>query len=167
MSSPAVTGFSSWMKLFGDAWPASSAGVATIAGTTDNLGNTSAVSKMMSSKFPLVVIIAELFEQLRQRGFDLNLQWAPRDENAEADALTNGDFGEFAEDKRITTPLEDINFAVLPMYMQVAEDLHQQTLAARQRSAQEKQTAKNLTQRNKWRSKAKQKKLRETQPWGK
>ena len=77
---------------FGDAWPGGARGEVVLQGITDNLGNTFMVSKLMTSKFPLVVILAEVVAQLRTRSMVLNLGWVPRDQNEEADALTNGDF---------------------------------------------------------------------------
>jgi hypothetical protein len=72
---------------FGDAWPEGARGEVVLQGITDNLGNTFAVSKLMSSKFSLVVILAEVAAQLRSRSMVLSLGWTPRDQNEEADAL--------------------------------------------------------------------------------
>jgi hypothetical protein len=68
----------------------------------------------MSSKFPLVVILAELSAQMQARAMALNLEWAPRDQNEEADALTNGDFSLFDTRKRVVADLEEIRWLVLP-----------------------------------------------------
>ncbi|OLQ08027.1 hypothetical protein AK812_SmicGene8508 [Symbiodinium microadriaticum] len=48
-------------------------GTIAISAGTDNLGNTHVVSRLMTTKFPL-------------------LDWLPRAQNVEADSLTNGDF---------------------------------------------------------------------------
>ena len=48
------------IRLFGDEWPADAKGGLTLAGLTDNRGNAYIVNRLMSSKFPLVVILAEL-----------------------------------------------------------------------------------------------------------
>ncbi len=79
------------ITAFGDAWPSGSAGEVRLQGFADNLGNSFALTKLMSSKFPLVVILAEVATQLRSRRMVLNLGWTPRDQNEEADVLTNGD----------------------------------------------------------------------------
>ena len=46
------------VRLFGDKWGSAEKGSITLSGTTDNLGNTFSVAKLMSSKFPAVVILA-------------------------------------------------------------------------------------------------------------
>ena len=46
-------------------------------------------------------MVMELSEQLEARGSWLKLDWGPRRQNEEADALTNEQFGGFREDLRI------------------------------------------------------------------
>ena len=77
-----------------------------MAGITDNLGNTFVTSRLMTSKFPMVGVLLELAEQLRRREMVLNLEWAPRGQNTEADALTNGNFAAFSEARRVQMPLK-------------------------------------------------------------
>ena len=62
----------------------------------------------MSSKFPLVVILAELSVQLRRRDLELDLQWAPRDQNEPADSLTNLDFSGFDPRKMVDIEAEKV-----------------------------------------------------------
>ena len=45
----------------------------------------------MSSKYPLLALLTEFGEQLRQSGFRPDVRWAPREANREADRLANGD----------------------------------------------------------------------------
>jgi len=114
------------VKLFGDRWGCSDRGSITLSGTTDNLGNTFTVAKLMSSKFPAVVILAELSEQRRTRGMELDLVWAPRDQNEEADSLTNRHFTDFDPSLRIAVNPGEIQWLVLDKVMAVAEDLYRQ-----------------------------------------
>ena len=72
-----------------------------MSGTTDNLGNKSVVARLMTTKFPLVAVLMELTAQLLQQGQMLELNWAPRLQNVEADALSNSDFRGFDEARRI------------------------------------------------------------------
>ena len=83
------------VMAFGDAWSKAASGRITITGATDNRGNSQVLGRLMSSKFPLVVVLAELAAQLKKRCLRLDLQWVPRDENEEADGLTNLDFSGF------------------------------------------------------------------------
>ena len=71
-------------------------GVCWIRAGTDNQSNTYAISKMMSTKYPLAtLLVMELSETLRARSCELNLHWIPRDRNQLADDLTNEKFDAF------------------------------------------------------------------------
>ena len=80
-------------------------GAMRISGTTDNLGNCYVLQRMMSCKFPLSIVVMELACQLERVGLELDLTWAPRNQNVEADALTNSEFQGFDEKKRIRKEL--------------------------------------------------------------
>ena len=110
---------------FGDAWPVGATGEIRLQGVTDNQGNSFAVTKLMSSKFPLVVILAEVAAQLRQRSMALSLGWAPREQNEEADALTNGDFSQFKSANRVNLVIDEVKWLILPRMLQVAEDIYE------------------------------------------
>ena len=62
-----------------------------LSGATDNKGNSHVVSKSLTTKFPLCVVLMQLTADLGERGFELDLRWTPREENVLADALSNGD----------------------------------------------------------------------------
>ena len=67
----------------------------SLTGYTDNQGNTFLLHRYTTSKFPLVVILIEMAEQLTAVGVGLALRWVPRLQNEEADALTSGRVNEF------------------------------------------------------------------------
>ena len=103
------------------------------------------MTKLMSSKFHLVVILAELAAQLRARKMALSVGWTPRDQNEEADALTNGDYGQFGAANRINVTIEDVKWLVLPKLMAVASDIFaevQKRKAAKDHSPQQAPPAK-------------------------
>ena len=75
--------------------------VQTITGSTDNLGNTLALQKYMSTKWPLAPMIMELSEQCPSRNLELHLSWQRRNFNTEADALTNRDFSAFQRQNQV------------------------------------------------------------------
>jgi len=100
-------------------------------GIPDNLGNTFAVGRLMTSKFPSVVILAEFAEQLKMRQAELGLLWVPRDQNEEADDLTNGEFGRFSEEKRIRSDFEKVKWLVMDDLVKSAESLYQEVKSAR------------------------------------
>lgn len=92
---------------------ARSKGVCWIRAGTDNQSNTYAVSKMMSTKYPLTLLVMELSETLRARGCELNLQWIPREKNQLADDLTNEKFDHFPAGCRVRWIGGDAKWLVL------------------------------------------------------
>jgi len=69
---------------------------------TDNRGNTHALTRLMSTKYPLCLWVMELAATLEERGLLLDAAWAPREWNAEADAITNQDFEQFDPKRRVS-----------------------------------------------------------------
>ena len=74
---------------------ADSTGYLTFGCGTDNQGNAFLLDKMMTTKFPLGIILMELAHQLGLRRAVLRAEWLPRLQNEEADALTNAGFHTF------------------------------------------------------------------------
>ncbi len=56
---------------------------------------------MLTTKLPLGLVCMELAAQLSHRHLDLNLVWRRREENTEADDLTNQRFGAFDPARRV------------------------------------------------------------------
>jgi hypothetical protein len=110
-------------------------GVIEISGETDNRGNSFVVDKLMSTKFPLNVVLMELAFQLHERGLSLDLKWIPRDDNVEADSLSNFCFDDFLPENRISVDIGNLGFAILPTLMaegeQMYKDLSERKLANR------------------------------------
>ena len=77
----------------------------------------------MSTAFPLSVVLMELALHLQRAQVDLDLQWIPRDQNTEADALTNENFEGFDEAKRIPVKIEELEFIILHKLMKMAEEI--------------------------------------------
>ena len=143
--------------LFGDSWPAGAGGTLQLEGLTDNLGNSFVLSRLMSSKFPLVAILAETAVQLRERSMGLTLNWIPREQNEEADALTNGNFAAFHPSRRVEVNLAAIQWKILPQMLAAAEQIFQKarasSVALAARSAQRARVS------------ARRRPLRVTDPW--
>ena len=70
----------------------------------DNRGNVYVVAKLMTAKCPLCAILLELAGQLEARQSWLKLEWPPRQQNEEADALTNKNFDQL--DPALRIPLD-------------------------------------------------------------
>ena len=145
---------------FGDEWRNGARGVLHLTGLTDNSGNTSSLCRLMSSKFPLVVILTEFAAQLRQREMELDLAWVPRNQNEEADALTNERFEHFDEKLRVALKIEELPFLVLDKMFEVADHLYRNV-------QQKKQDMRVDKVKNKQRGKEKTKRrpLKERDPW--
>ena len=139
---------------FSDQWPRSAKGRAMIAGSTDNQGNAWVLSRLMSSKFPMLVVLGGIAVQLRARNLHLELDWVPRTKNEEADALTNHDFSAFSPDKRLNIDPENLGLIIMPELLDVAENLYKDIVARRSRKAEGPAGGTK-----------KKAKLRETDPW--
>jgi len=102
----------------------------------------------------MVIVLAELAEQLREKNLNLGLSWTPRDQNEEADDLTNEKFGRFSPSLRIKVNLETISWKILPEMLAVSEDLYKRA-----------QEEKSKPTEGEGRRKKKEKTLKEKQPW--
>ena len=90
------------------------------------MSNSFAVSKMMSTTYPLALLVMELSETLRTRNCELSLEWIPREFNQLADDLTNEKFDSFPEGKRIKAIGGDTKWLVLERLMVKATDFFQE-----------------------------------------
>ena len=106
---------------------------ATVAGFTDNMGNSFVVDKHMTTAFPLCVVLMELSVQLKDLGCTLNLGWVPREQNTEADALTNEDFTAFDPAKRMQVEPGNLGFRVMPRLMEAAMQLDSEIKLSRRK----------------------------------
>ena len=64
----------------------------------------------------------ELATQLARRGATLRANWIPRDQNEEADALTNWDFRHFDPALRVEVDLERLQFNVMKDLFAAGDD---------------------------------------------
>jgi hypothetical protein len=113
-------------------------GVVSAGGTTDNKGNTFVVSKLMTTKFPLLAMVAELATIMEDRCLVMDLNWAPRDQNEEADALSNFDFGRFDVSRRIPVVLEELKFNVLHVLLRDGEAFYRDLQKEKELEAERK-----------------------------
>ena len=105
-------------------------------GGTDNQSNTFATRKLPSTKFPLTILIMELSEQLRTRNAAPSLRWVPREQNQEADDLTNMVFEKFDEKNRVPVDPSKLQFLVLNELNITAGELYQDLLKDKQDKSQ-------------------------------
>ena len=67
---------------------------------SQNRGNGSLLNKLMTSRYPLSALLMVFSEHLRHTGVRPEVRWAPRETNAKADRLANGDSGGFSPSLR-------------------------------------------------------------------
>ena len=113
----------------------------SITGSTDNRGNSYIIKRMLSTKWPIMPLLIELSEQLRVRGVELHLRWLPRDDNTEADALSNLDFKDFTEERRIDFTLEKFPWIVFTELIEVTGKMYVETVKRREEAKVKKRKA--------------------------
>ena len=77
---------------------------------------------MITTKYPLGVVLMEVAHQCHRKGLSLRADWVPRLENQEADDLTNLEFKCFSPQNRLDVQLETLNFGVLNDLFSAGDD---------------------------------------------
>ena len=88
---------------------------------TDNIGNRFVLARMFTTKWPLVAFLSEMSAQLEARNIMFELSGASREQNAEADAITNGDLGWLSAGKQVATKMSELPFIILPEMLSQGE----------------------------------------------
>ena len=113
------------------------------------------MDRFATTKYPLCLVMMELSYQLRTRGIELDIAWRPREENIEADALTNHDYRAFCPERRVHVDWASLRFGVLSDLIGKAEQYYGLLMDLKVRKGPPAQTAKR----------AKRRRLRESEPW--
>ena len=92
---------------------------------TDNRGNSFAIAKGMSTKYPITILLMELSEELREKDLDMDLEWVRREENVIADDLSNGRCEAFREENRVHFVVEEGTWKVLSRLQKRSEELYE------------------------------------------
>ena len=79
---------------------------------------------MLTTKWPLLAFLAELSLRLEHRGILLEVNWVPREQNTEADAITNGDFEWLVAENRVVTVMGQLPFILLPELLAKGEGFY-------------------------------------------
>ena len=93
---------------------------------TDNKGNEFILKKGMSTKFPLTLLVMELSEMMKVRDLSATLRWVKREDNQEADDLTNEEFEKFQPEKRRHVKSCNIHWLVLDKLMKESSSLYEE-----------------------------------------
>lgn len=84
-------------------------GLMKCGGATDNRGNMFVINKMLTTKLPLAAVLMQMAVMLSERNLWLEVGWLPREQNVEADSLTNDDFTSFDPSLRM-----EVDWAAIP-----------------------------------------------------
>jgi hypothetical protein len=103
--------------------------VALIPGFTDNRGNQYALSRLQTTKYPLILLVMELSCQLELRSQRLSLRWTPREYNAEADRLANGNTQGFEPSHRVSFDISRFPWIVLKDLLQAGGEFEKERAA--------------------------------------
>ena len=87
-------------------------GAALIASGTDNLAAEHLSRRRLSTKMPLGLLLAQMNTNLWDAGLWLEARWRPREQNIEADDLTNSIYEKFDMNNRVAVKLEDIDMEI-------------------------------------------------------
>ena len=123
--------------FFSDRWSRCSQGSVLGKAITDNLGNSFIVAKQMSTKFPITLLLMEMTEWLRDLDVVLDLEWVPRDQNAEADALSNMEVKDFSEELQVQIVPEKIPWKILTSLTETSTQLYDLIVEAKQNKPSE------------------------------
>ena len=147
------------MIFLPDSYPGHGLSLAT--GATDNQGNSYAVAKLLTAKYPLCIVLMELSVQLQDRQLWLDLEWTPREQNTIADDLTNEEFEGFGLDNRIEVYIANLKYKVMLEYLDRGATLYKAIESRKQDKKNEAGQVRHVT-RTRRRKRAG---LRETDPW--
>ena len=96
-----------------------------IPAVTDNRGNESLARKQSTTKWPLMLVNIQLSHLLMKAMLKLDLQWRPREENQDADDLTNHRFQNFSAERRITCKANELPLNLLNKLWQTKNQFDQ------------------------------------------
>ena len=138
----------------------------TLTCSTDNQGNSFLLDRLMTTRYPLGVVLMELAHQMKLRRLLLRARWVPRLQNQEADDLTNDEFRHFDPKKRIKVDLKDLKFKIMDQLFEVGDAYTKELEAARSSEKRKAEARKRAGGAEIKDTQRKGKPLRETDPWG-
>ena len=117
---------------------------------TDNLGNSFVMRKGMSTKFPLTLLLMEASSMMREKNFVATLDWISRNENQEADALTNQEFEGFDPSLRVEVDMRKGKWIVLDELTEESQKLYEEIRSRKEANKLEKEVMGKKTKKGKF-----------------
>jgi hypothetical protein len=97
-----------------------------LLGFTDNRGNTFSLVKLMTTRYPLCCLVMEFAAQQESRSTRVDLKWAPRERNEEADILTRRDFTGFNLELRVPFDVTTYPWIVLNELLKEGKEFYEE-----------------------------------------
>jgi hypothetical protein len=97
-----------------------------LSAATDNRGNGYMIDKMMTTAYPSCCVLIQLADYCQREGLALSLDWVPRDDNVEADALTNMDLAMFDPLKERKVELGDLDMGLMDKLLIRGKELYKE-----------------------------------------
>lgn len=113
-----------------------------VSAGTDNLANEYLARKRMTTKLPLGLLMLQFYTKLWDNGLWMRMKWRPRDENQEADSLTNGKFEGFQEHHRIRLTYKDLDVKVIDQLQDTLKAFEEATSELRSGGVKQKGLSK-------------------------
>eukprot|EP00435_Cladocopium_sp_Y103_P073986 s172_g46.t1 len=117
---------------------------------TDNRSNDFLTTKRSTTKWPLMLLNLQLSASLSKARLYLDLRWRPREENTEADALTNENFEGFAEEDRVNLLFQDMDLSLVEALWGTKLQFDEARQAAREAAAQSPASRKRKHDKTQW-----------------
>jgi hypothetical protein len=125
-----------------------------VSAGTDNQGNSFIVKKFLTTKWPGAAVLMQLARSLAKRRLWLDLAWVPREENVEADQLSNEDYEGFNPDRRIDVDLSvekfPVLFEMLELQKAVVQELAQKKAASKGRKFPKLSKRQKFAEKSSW-----------------
>jgi len=133
------------------------AGTVAVTGLTDSQVSAAVVTRGLTTAFPLCAVAMELSAQLEARGAELLLDWIPREQNKEADALADGRWVGFNQTLRVQADFRQVRWLVLDDLLAAGSQFFRDAAAAKPRHKHRQPRGRFVAQ--------KRQKLKERDPW--
>ena len=141
------------------------AGLVSLTCSTDNQGNSFLLDKMLTTRYPLGIVLMELAHQMKLRRMVLRARWLPRLQNQEADDLTNEEFRHYDPKRRIHVELKSPGLEVMDALFAAGDDYMSDLEKAKAFEMRKEEMRKQSGEKRTERKAAKGSKLRDTDPW--
>ena len=131
------------IKVFSGRWQCEIAAGCSVTGATDNKGNSFTVTLVMSTKWSLAVLLLKLSAQFHGLSLERFLQRAPRDDDVEADRLSNMDVAGLDPVLRIGVGPATLKWKAMQQRMPGASELFRKMLEDHESSASKPGATRN------------------------